>query len=72
MDKEIHYTKGDITVVWKPDLCQGSTRCWRELPEVFHHGQRPWVTPEGASDERIIAQVERCPSGALSIIHKEK
>jgi hypothetical protein len=28
--------------------------------------EKPWIKPEGADTERIIAQVDRCPSGALS------
>jgi hypothetical protein len=26
----------------------------------------PWIDPDGASGDRIVAQVRRCPSGALS------
>jgi len=60
------YTNGGITVVWQPDLCIHSTCCFIDLPEVFDPEKRPWVNPHGASTEKIIAQVERCPSGALS------
>ncbi len=63
---EKHYTNGDITVVWKPDICQHSTLCWRQLLQVFDPRKHPWVNMEGADSETIIAQVERCPSGALS------
>ena len=28
--------------------------------------ERPWIKPEGATTERIIEQVKKCPSGALS------
>ena len=60
------YTNGEITVVWQPDLCIHSTCCFIDLQEVFDPEKRPWVNPLGASTEKIIAQVERCPSGALS------
>jgi uncharacterized Fe-S cluster protein YjdI len=63
------YTNGEVTIVWKPALCIHSTRCWKgpnALPEVFKPQQNPWITPEGASTERIIQQVKQCPSGALS------
>jgi hypothetical protein len=36
------------------------------LPEVFKPKEKPWITPEGSTTEKIIAQVKRCPSGALS------
>lgn len=63
---EKHYTNGDITVVWKPDICQHSTICWRNLLQVFNPRNHPWVNMEGADSESIIAQVEQCPSGALT------
>jgi uncharacterized Fe-S cluster protein YjdI len=64
MEKE--YTNGDITVVWKPDVCKHSSLCWNGLIEVFNPKQRPWIDIDGASTEAIIAQVEQCPSGALT------
>jgi hypothetical protein len=36
------------------------------LPFVFKLGQEPWVDPNGALKNEIIATVEKCPSGALS------
>lgn len=65
------YTNGEVTVVWKPDLCIHSTNCWRELPSVFQPSQRPWVKMEGAPTDRIVAQVRRCPSGALSYYYND-
>jgi uncharacterized Fe-S cluster protein YjdI len=65
--KEHTYTNGEVTIVWKPALCQHSTLCWKGLPGVFKPGQRPWVHPHGASTQEIIDQVHRCPSGALSL-----
>ncbi|MCW3123517.1 MAG: hypothetical protein JWQ38_3009 [Flavipsychrobacter sp.] len=67
-----HYSKGDITVVWKPDLCIHSTVCWKGLSEVFNPKVRPWVNMEGADEARIIEQVSHCPSGALSYVMNNK
>ncbi len=74
MEKDItmKYSNEDITVVWKPKMCQHSTICWKQLREVFDPSVRPWVKMEGATTERIIEQVDRCPSGALSYIKKEE
>lgn len=68
MEKDItkHYTNGEVTVVWKPSACIHSKLCWHQLPEVFNPRERPWVKPEGATTEQIKAQVDKCPSGALS------
>lgn len=60
------YPNNDITVVWKPKLCIHSANCWKGLGSVFNPKQRPWVRMEGGTTEQIIAQVDRCPSGALS------
>jgi len=60
------YTNGEVTIVWKPDLCQHSAKCWKGLPEVFKPRDKPWITPEGTTADRIISQVKQCPSGALT------
>ncbi|MDX1479636.1 MAG: (4Fe-4S)-binding protein [Saprospiraceae bacterium] len=65
------YSNGEITVAWQPDLCIHSERCFHGLPSVFNPKARPWIDIEGASSEEIVAQVNQCPSGALSIVKPE-
>lgn len=60
------YTNGEVTIVWKPDLCIHSAICFKGLGEVFDPKKKPWITPEGSTTEKIITQVKKCPSGALS------
>lgn len=60
------YSNGEVTVIWKPDLCIHSGNCFKGLPDVFKPQERPWVQLEGISTEDIRAQVDKCPSGALS------
>ncbi|MDR3682030.1 MAG: (4Fe-4S)-binding protein [Flavipsychrobacter sp.] len=62
------YTKDGLTVIWKPEQCFHSRKCFNGLQEVFNPAQRPWVNMEAASKERIMQQVEQCPSGALSYL----
>ena len=64
--KRIEYTNGEIVVVWQPHLCIHSGVCVRMLPEVYNPQERPWVKLENTTTDRIVAQVEKCPSGALS------
>ena len=64
--KVFKYSNGEVTIVWQPGLCIHSGRCFHGLPEVFKPKEKPWITPEGSTTEKIIAQVKRCPSGALS------
>lgn len=65
-EKVINYEKGDLTVYWKPKSCIHSEKCWRGLGEVFKPKERPWIQVDGADAERIKAQIDQCPSGALS------
>jgi len=67
MEKE--YTNGAITVVWKHELCIHSENCFHGLPRVFNPKQRPWVNIDAAESDRIVAQVKKCPSGALSYFY---
>lgn len=61
------YTNGEVTIVWKPELCIHAGICVKTLPKVYHLKDKPWITPENAGTEEIISQVAQCPSKALSI-----
>jgi putative redox protein len=67
--KTVKYDNEEITVLWKPEFCQHSTRCWKQLPQVFKPSVKKWIDPNGVSAERIHEQVNRCPSGALGFIN---
>lgn len=60
------YDNGEVTIVWKPNQCIHSTNCFHGLSEVFNPNNRPWITPEKSTTEKIIEQIKKCPSGALS------
>lgn len=63
------YSNGEITIVWKPNVCTHSTNCWKGkngLIDVFNPMEKPWIKPHGAETDRIIKQIEQCPSKALS------
>lgn len=64
--KAKEYSNGEVTVVWKSELCTHSGNCVRGLPEVFQPKERPWIKTEAASTEALVEQVKQCPSGALS------
>ena len=61
------YTGNDVTVSFDPDVCEHSGNCVKGLPAVFDTGRKPWIEPDAATAEEVIAQVARCPSGALRI-----
>lgn len=65
------YTNGEVTILWKPDLCIHSGNCARGLPTVFKPREKPWINAAVASTQEIIDQVKKCPSGALSFMMNE-
>lgn len=67
------YPNGEITIIWQPDLCIHAMVCVKTLPQVYNPSNRPWVSAENASIEELKAQIDQCPSGALSYrINKEE
>lgn len=60
------YSNGEVTIVWKPALCIHSRNCFTGLNEVFHPQDLPWITPQHSTTDKIVAQIKKCPSGALS------
>ncbi|MBI2796348.1 MAG: (4Fe-4S)-binding protein [Gemmatimonadetes bacterium] len=59
------YATGAVTVTFDPNICVHSGACVRGLPQVFNVREKRWVRPERAPADAVIAQVQRCPSGAL-------
>lgn len=66
MKKVIEYKTKDLTIIWQPELCTHAGVCVKTLPKVYNPEDRPWVKPDFATTEELIAQIESCPSGALS------
>lgn len=64
--KTKEYSNGELTVVWKPDLCIHSANCVHGLPNVFDPKARPWINAEDASTQALKETIDKCPSGALS------
>jgi putative redox protein len=66
--KTVKYGNEEITVLWRPEFCQHSTRCWKQLPQVFKPSVKKWIDPDAAPAERIQEQIDHCPSGALGFM----
>lgn len=66
------YTNGEIVIIWQPHLCIHAGICVKTLPEVYRIKEHPWIKPENASTDELIAQIGKCPSGALSYRMVEK
>ena len=61
------YVGEKVTISFDSDVCQHSGNCVKGLAAVFDTAKKPWINPDGASPDDVIAQVARCPSGALRI-----
>ena len=59
------FSNSDITIIYKPSVCINAGRCAKELSDVFRTSVIPWIDLDGASSQKIIEQVKKCPSGAL-------
>lgn len=66
MEAKLEYTNGEVTIVWQPRICQHVGICARGLPAVFQPRDKPWIKINAADTATLIAQVQKCPSGALS------
>jgi len=72
VSKQKSYPGEEITVVWKPDVCIHSTKCWKASFAVFNPKRRPWIDMSAGTTEEIIKIVDNCPSGALSYERNNK
>lgn len=66
MEKIVEYTNGELTIIWKPEICQHAGVCVKMLPNVYRPKERPWVRPEFATTDQLVEQISKCPSGALT------
>jgi CDGSH-type Zn-finger protein len=69
-DGVVDYASAAITVHFNKLQCSAAEECVRSLPKVFQHGRKPWIEPQHASAEEIVAAIRRCPSGALRYTRK--
>ena len=65
-DKLENYEGEQITIHDNRGICAHAGRCTDGLPSIFRLKQEPWIDPNTAGSEEIIAVIGKCPSGALS------
>ncbi|HAT66293.1 MAG TPA: (4Fe-4S)-binding protein [Flavobacteriaceae bacterium] len=65
------FSNGKITVSYDEKKCVLAEVCCKGLSEVFRNSVIPWIDLEGAETDKIIKQIKKCPSGALSFAYSE-
>lgn len=69
---ENEFTNGEITVRYQPKKCINALKCARGLSDVFRTTVIPWIDLDAASNSKVISQIKKCPSGALSFCYNHK
>ena len=67
-DQLDEYKGKSITILDNRGICSHAAHCTDDLPKVWRMGIEPWIDPDGEIKEKIIEQVKKCPSGALSYV----
>jgi len=65
-DRRKDYAGASITIHDNRGICAHAAFCTERLPGVFRVDGRPWIDPDGAPVDEVVALIESCPSGALS------
>ena len=65
-DKRETYVGKKITIHDNRGICAHAGHCTDGLASVFRMREEPWIHPDAAGRDEIIAIIEKCPSGALS------
>jgi CDGSH-type Zn-finger protein len=66
LDRRDSYAGKRITVHDNRGICSHAGFCTDSLKSVFRMGSEPWIDPDGAAAQEIVATIRKCPSGALS------
>ena len=72
MDRAVKrdYESDEIVVHWDSAKCIHSGKCVRGLPAVFNLQAHPWIDVTAVHPDGLAAQIDQCPSGALSYTRK--
>ena len=65
-NRRVNYVGKRLTIHDNRAICAHAGFCTDSLETVFRSHQETWIDPDGASVEKIIETIKRCPSGALS------
>jgi CDGSH-type Zn-finger protein len=66
LDQRTSYAGKRIAIHDNRGICAHAGACTDNLKSVFRMGAEPWIDPDGAAVDEIVATIRKCPSGALS------
>lgn len=66
MERIIEYSNGELTIVWKPEVCIHAGICAEIFSEPCQPQEEALVNVESTTRERLISLINKCPSGALT------
>lgn len=66
------YENDDIVVFWNSEKCYHAKRCVTGSPKTFDIQRKPWIDVSLAPNAEIWQTVEKCPSGALSVLYRHE
>ena len=65
-DQRDVYEGKNITIYDNRGICFHAGFCTNDCPAVWRGNTEPWIDADGADVEKVIAAIQKCPSGALS------
>lgn len=66
------YHGENIDIYYNATICEHAGECVRGNPLVFEVGRKPWIIPDNGDTPSNQTVINRCPSGALKYLIKEK
>lgn len=61
-----------MDIYYNVSICEHAGECVRGNPLVFEVGRKPWIIPDNGEVTSTQSVINRCPSGALKYLTKEK
>ncbi len=66
------YHGENMDIYYNATICEHAGECVRGNPLVFEVGRKPWIIPDNGDAPSNQTVINRCPSGALKYLIKEK
>ncbi len=65
--KILRYEGKNVVVSYDVNRCIHAAECVRRSPQVFDPKSKPWISPNNADADELLATIGHCPTGALHL-----